>query len=307
MQTALVTGCAGFIGSNLCKRLINDGIQVVGVDDLSAGKAKNIEGLDLFWYEADITDYDAIDRIIDKHRPDVIFNQAASKKNICEKNPYRDLEVNGAGTLNLLQIASLNGVKSFVHASTGSVYGEVAGEITEQTPYNPVSYYGVSKMAGESYAKMFSKLMNVSILRYFHVYGPNQDSGPLGGVVAIFINKLLKNEHPVIFGDGNQVRSFTYVDDVVEANIMATENPGIYNVASGTRTTIKNLLREIQSVSDLYQQPEYADWQPGDIKNFNVNNEKATNELGIKWTQFRKGLLITIMDYAYENNNAISG
>ena len=301
MKRALVTGCAGFIGSNLVERLIRDGIEVIGVDDLSAGHKENLNGMDLFWYEADITDFHTMDRIISKHRPDVIFNQAASKKNICEKNPIRDLEVNGGGTLNLLQLAYLHKVKRFVHASTGSVYGEFGGEITETTPYNPVSYYGVSKMAGESYAKMFAKIMQVSISRYFHVYGPRQDDGPLGGVVSIFIKKLLNSEHPTIFGDGEQVRSFTYVGDVVEANIKAVEYPGIFNVASGTRTTIKHLLREIQSVSDLYQEPEFKDWQPGDIKNFYVNNTKATKELGIQWTPFRKGLTITILDKSYDH------
>ena len=160
----LVTGGAGFIGFHLCERLVFYGHEVIAYDNMIAGmnsppcRMIKDDILHIFDWEEELKDVD------------VIFNQAASKKNICLRNPQRDIDVNGKGTLVLLEFAKKHGIR-FVHASTGSVYGEVDGKITEDTPLNPVSYYGVSKLAGERYVAMYQKDIDAVILRYFHVYG----------------------------------------------------------------------------------------------------------------------------------------
>ena len=175
---AIVTGGAGFIGSHIVDRLINLGAKVIIIDDLSSGKKENIHSKAKL-VEADIAYvWEWWAREFEK--ADVIFHNAASKKNICLQDPSRDLRVNGGGALNLLQLAKKYKVKKFIHASTGSVYGDVIGKITETTCANPVSYYGISKLAGENYVRYFSNThgLNTTILRYFHVYGERQEDDP---------------------------------------------------------------------------------------------------------------------------------
>lgn len=287
-KTILVTGGGGFIGSHLCKELVNLGVKkVVSVDDFSTGKKENLKDLvkrkNFTSVVADITDFTKMERIFKKYHFDAIFHQAASKKTICLKDPKRDLEVNGKGTLGLLQLAEKYKVKKFVHASTGSVYGELQTKIQdEKHPLNPTSYYGVSKLSGEKYVILFNKLydLDTTVLRYFHVYGPKQEFSPYGGVVSIFIRNCLKNEDPTIFGTGRQERSFTYVKDVINANLIAAVDPKtkgqVYNCASGIHITIKKLL---DMINKKFRQDKnfkilYNDWVPGDIKEFNIDNSK---------------------------------
>ena len=184
----VVTGGAGFIGSHLCEKLVELGADVHSVDNYSSGKKENISFLqknDNFTsHDVDITDREACESIIEGC--DIVFNNAASKKNICLIDPQKDLLVNGGGTLNLLELSVKHKVGKFVHASTGSVYGEpTIFPSTEEHPFNPVSYYGVSKLAGERYVDTFNHLygLDTTILRYFHVYGPRQESNEFGGVV----------------------------------------------------------------------------------------------------------------------------
>jgi nucleoside-diphosphate-sugar epimerase len=216
---------------------------------------------------------------------DVIFHQAASKKNICLKDPRRDLDVNGFGTLRMLRLAERHNIKKFVHASTGSVYGEVDGKITEDTPTKPVSYYGVSKLAGEGYARLFMDRLNITILRYFHVYGPRQETDPnLGGVVSIF-RKILEDDGTItIHGSGEQQRVFTHVSDVVDANIEVWKNlrakGQIYNCAANKRTTINQLARKLGA-----ERIEYDDPLPGDIYHFDVDSSRI-RQLGVRFRNF---------------------
>ncbi len=277
----LVTGVAGFIGSHIAGRLIKDGHEVLGIDDLSAGKVENIPDRAKF-FGNDITN-------LGKwlfNDVDVIFHNAASKKNICLKDPQRDLEVNGGGTLNLLMKAKEAGVKKFIHASTGSVYGN-ALQMSEETPCKPISYYGVSKLAGERYVDMFD--IDTTILRYFHVYGDRQENDPnLGGVVAVFKRRIQEGKHIVIHGDGSQMRCFTHVLDVVEANIQAWLNPisrdKVYNIASGYYTSIGELAESMGG------EIEYGPPLEGDIHDFNISNERSL-ELGLKYINSRDNLL----------------
>ena len=241
---AIVTGGAGFIGSHIAEALLAAGLQVIVIDDLSAGKAENIpDGVEFLQRSVlDLNDC--------KHAlkgADVVFHNAASKKNICLTYPARDMEVNGIGTLNLLLACKEAGVKKFIHASTGSVYGEVEGVIDENTPTNPVSYYGVSKLAGEKYVMLFAKEMDVVVLRYFHVYGERQEDDPnLGGVVAVFKRQIKDGKPLTIHGDGSQKRVFTHVEDVVSANMLAFHHASrvggnIYNCASSHQVSIMAL------------------------------------------------------------------
>src|SRR5436190_1017812 len=249
-KKVVVTGGAGFIGSHVCEELVSLGAQVSSVDDYSAGHARNVEFLrahDNFRaIRADVCDRAEMTPVVAE--ADVIFHNAASKKNVCLIDPQKDLRVNGGGTLNLLELAREHRVRKFVHASTGSVYGEpIMFPTTEDHPLRPVSYYGVSKLAGERYVDVFHRLygMDTTILRYFHVYGPRQESNQFGGVVSIFLRNILEKKPLTIFGDGKQERSFTWVKDLVRANIAAAVRPEsagcVYNAASGIQVTILDL------------------------------------------------------------------
>lgn len=303
-RKALVTGGAGFIGSHLVEELLKLGLKVVSVDDYSTGKRENLKEFSANpnFQEAncDITDHRSLRRYFDG--VDIVFHEAASKKTICLKDPRRDLEVNAGGTLNVLELARDFGVKKIVHASTGSVYGEARYRPQdEEHPLNPTSYYGVSKLAGEKYMQVFGHLygMDITILRYFHVYGPKQDYGDFGGVVSIFGRRAIRGQPLIIFGDGTQQRSFTHVKDVVAANLLMAvkkESKGeCYNCASGINVTVKELAQkvlELMGRSDL--KIEYQDWTPGDIKVFSIDNSKL-KKLGFEFkTGFNEGLRATL-------------
>lgn len=291
-KRAVVTGGAGFIGSHLCDALVEAGASVVSVDSFVAGKEENIAHLagsgKFSSVRKDITDLDGWEGILEG--ADVVFNNAASKKNVCLVDPHRDLAVNGGGTLNMLQQAMKFGVRRFVHASTGSVYGEpVVFPTDESHPLSPVSYYGVSKLAGERYVNAFNHLYGLEtvILRYFHVYGPRQESNEFGGVVTIFLRNLLKGEPMVIFGDGKQERSFTYVKDIVRANLAVAcseRSAGkAYNVASGIKVSINELASFLDRINGMKARIVHGEPLVGDIMRFDVSNEAIRADIGIEF------------------------
>lgn len=306
-KKAMVTGGAGFIGSHLVESLLEDGLEVVSIDDYSAGKSENLSflhekyGEKLQEVNCDITDPVELKRHFKEI--DVVFHQACSKMTICLTDPKRDLEVNAGGTFNLLELARDTGVQKFVHVSTGSVYGKAEYYPTDEAhPLNPTSYYGVSKLAGEKYVRAFKDLygMNVTMLRYYHVYGPRQESSDVGGVVSIFSRRALEGKDLTIYGDGSQVRSFTYVKDVVNINkfVALNENTNgeAFNCASGLSVTIEELAHQVISelgVSGI--NVTYEGWKPGDIKDFNVSHKKL-EELGFKfqYMNFSEGLRKTL-------------
>lgn len=304
-KKALVTGGAGFIGSHIVEELVHIGVETISIDNYFAGKHENLAHLKQYPHfhevECDVTDLAELE----KHVPgvEVIFHEAASKKTICLNDPRRDLAINAEGTFNLSELAVKYNIKKFVHASTGSVYGEAQYyPQDEDHPLVPTSYYGVSKLAGEKYVKVFDHLydLNTTVLRYFHVYGPRQESSDVGGVVSIFTRRMLAGQPITIFGDGTQQRSFTYVKDVVRANLLAATNPAtrgnVYNCASGITITIKELADLIGDILDIHDQIiNYGDWTPGDIKVFNIDNTKIQETLGLDFlTDFRQGLELTI-------------
>lgn len=299
-KKALVTGGAGFVGSHLVDSLLEDGLRVVSIDDYSAGKAENLEHLkdNLKFSEVncDITDIEALRSHFED--VDIVFHQACSKNTICMKDPGRDLEVNAKGALNMLLLAKDFGVKKFIHASTGSVYGNAKYYPTDEDhPVNPASYYGVSKLAAEKYVRAFTELygMDNVILRYFHVFGPRQENSDVGGVVSIFARRAIQNLPLTIFGDGTQLRSFTFVKDVVRINKLAALTDGIsgeaFNCASGVKVTIQELADSVLNYFDKKDLGiNYEDWKPGDVKKFDVDNSKI-KKLGFEFQyEFKEGL-----------------
>ncbi len=304
-RKALVTGGAGFIGSHLVEALVKLGVETISVDDYFAGKHENLEHLQPYKnfheVECDVTDFAGLEKLFSG--VDIVFHQAASKKTICLNNPRRDLQINAEGTFNLLELAVKYKVKKFVHASTGSVYGE-AQYFPQDEDHSliPTSYYGVSKLAGEKYVRVFDHLydLNTTVLRYFHVYGARQESSEVGGVVSIFTRLMLQGKPITIYGDGSQQRSFTAVEDVVKANLLAAASKHsrgqAYNCASGIKVTISELAQFTADALGIRDQKiVYKDWLPGDIKVFDISNEKIRRDLGMSFvTDFRQGLQRTI-------------
>lgn len=303
-KRAIVTGGAGFIGSHLVESILADGLEVISIDDYSGGKSENLAHLKgnplLKEVKCDITDLESLKQYFEG--VDIVFHQAVSKMTVCLKDPRRDLEVNALGTFNLLELSRDFKVKKFVHASTGSVYGEATYFPTDELhQLNPTSFYGVSKLAAEKYARAFSHLfdLNATILRYYHVYGPRQENSDVGGVVSIFARRALEGLPLIIYGDGSQLRSFTFVKDVVKINKLVALADGTkgnaYNCASGAKVTIGELASKILTVLDKDPKMiEYRDWKIGDIVKFDVSNSKL-KALGMSWdTPFEAGLTETL-------------
>lgn len=299
-KRAIVTGGAGFVGSHLVDSLLEDGIEVISIDDYSGGKESNLAhhkgNKNLHEIKCDITDYNTLKKYFDG--VDIVFHQAVSKMTVCLRDPRRDLEVNAEGTFNLLELSRDFGVKKFVHASTGSVYGVAKDFPTNELhQLNPASYYGVSKLAGEKYVRLFSDLydLDTTILRYYHVYGPRQESSDVGGVVSIFARRALEDKPLIIYGDGTQIRSFTYVRDIVNINKVVAMDKSTrgeaYNCASGIQVTIQELAKKVlKSLKKENLEIKYEDWKIGDIKFFDVSNEKL-KALNVTWdNDFEKGL-----------------
>lgn len=302
---AIVTGGAGFIGSHIVERLVKDGIETYSIDNYFAGKKENLSHLhdynNFHEIKCDVTDFKGLEKYF--KFAEVVFHNAASKKTVCLNDPREDLQINAEGTFNILELSRKYDFEKVVIASTGSVYGEPQYFPQDEShPLNPTSYYGVSKLAGERYGKVFEHLygLNVSIIRYFHVYGPRQESSDVGGVVTIFARRLFYDKPLIIFGDGTQQRSFTYVDDVVRANLLIANNRDtkgeVYNCASGIKVTINELAQIMKEKFGKQHIPvKYEDWQPGDIKIFDIDNTKLKS-LGFKFlTDFESGIEKTIL------------
>ena len=250
----LVTGGAGFIGSQVADAFIADGHDVYIIDNLSTGNEKNINHKAHF-LKYDINSLDIL-KIFEKEKFDAVNHHAAQidvRKSV--NDPIFDASINILGTINLLQSCIKTGVKKFMFASTGgAIYGEQGYfPADENHPTKPVSPYGITKLTIEKYLFFYKNEygLNYTILRYANVYGPRQN--PLGeaGVVAIFTNKLIKNENPIINGNGNQTRDYVFVEDVVKANIINLNNNSsdIYNVGTGIETSVNEIFSKLNKIS----------------------------------------------------------
>lgn len=288
---ALVTGGAGFIGSNLTDRLIKEGFQVCVVDNLFSGFLKNIHREAKF-YLADITDKEVIDRIFEIEKPDYVFHLAAQiDVRISLKAPILDANINILGGINILEEGVKHNTKKIIYANTGgALYGNVPIEdlpISEDYPINPDCHYGMSKYTFENYLKLYYKLygLNFTSLRLPNVYGEKQNPFGEAGVVAIFIGKILSNERPYIYGNGNQTRDYTYVGDIVEGAILSLDKGDhkCYNLGTGKEVSVNELYNVIRDVCEgKALEPIYAPKRSGEIERIALNAEKAKNELGWK-------------------------
>jgi UDP-glucose 4-epimerase len=244
----LVTGGAGFIGSHLVERLIQEGHEVAVVDNLSSGKRRDLNREARF-YKIDIQS-SRLEQVFRKERPSMVMHHAAQisvRRSV--EDPAFDAQVNILGTLNLLQQAVHHGTRKIIFASSGgAIYGEQEVFPAPEThPTRPLSPYGIGKLTGEYYLAYFQHLSGIQFvsLRYSNVYGPRQDPEGEAGVVAIFCQKMLSGDQPIINGNGRQTRDFVYVEDVVEANLVAMgkEVQGIYNVGTAQETSVNDLFR----------------------------------------------------------------
>jgi UDP-glucose 4-epimerase len=305
-RRVIITGGAGFIGSHLCEALLEDGASVTCVDNLvgTGGSTDNIVRLfDDQRFRFVKAPYEEWIADADLAGVECIYHQAASKMVVSITDPELDLRVNGLGTLRLLLAAARASVRKVVFASTGSVLGERVAPQNEEHPTRPASAYGCSKLLAESYVRALGAAHSVdtTILRYFHVIGPRQNDSETGGVVPIFVRNCLTGEPITIFGTGEQVRSFTWIGDVVRANLQAERDPAMSNetyiCASGIRVTILELAQFVRSETGADVPIEFGPWRHGDIVNFDVDNRKITG-IGVEFTHDWRAGVRHVIAYA---------
>lgn len=296
----LVTGGAGFIGSHIVDRLVQEGHEVVVVDNLATGKRRNINRSAKF-YKVDIRSW-RLERIFRNERPNVVMHLAAQmdvRKSV--EDPVFDAEVNILGTLNVCREAVKHGVRKVVFSSSGgAIYGEqTAFPAPEAHGTNPLSPYGLSKLCGEQYLSYYQRVSGLQVvsLRYANVYGPRQDPEGEAGVVAIFIRKMLNNEQAVINGNGRQTRDFVFVDDVAEANlaVMGQETQGVYNVGTGQETSINDLFRVLIQHTGSSSKEMHGPAKKGEQARSVIDNAKLRND--VSWepkTDLNEGLRMTV-------------
>jgi UDP-glucose 4-epimerase len=249
----LVTGGAGFIGSHIVDAYIDLGHEVVVIDDMSTGSMENIDASKCTFFRGDISNRNNVSELKKKHGPfDVVCHQAAQVSvSYSMSNPYRDIETNIIGTINILRDLGQDCKKFILASSGGTVYGEHDTPRIESDQLEPVSPYGISKLACEKHVKLYATLLgfDYAILRYSNVYGPRQSPHGEAGVVSIFLDKIMSGDVCTINGDGEYFRDYIYIDDVVSANIRALSEDvkGIYNVSTGKTNSTNDIWRSISS------------------------------------------------------------
>lgn len=284
-KKALVTGGAGFIGSNLVKQLVLMGVEVVVLDNFSSGYKDNLLKLPIKIIEGDIRNRNTVNKAI--KGIEVVFHLAASVGNKRSIDfPFIDAETNVIGTLNLLEASRKSNVKKLIVSSSAGIFGELKTiPISEDHPLEPDTPYGCTKLCEEKLSLSYSKLYPIDVicLRYFNVYGPNQRYDRYGNVIPIFVFKMIKNEPIVIYGDGEQTRDFVCVRDVVVANIKAAQSIGVsgaFNIASGTQISINNLVKLITNCIQTDSKIIFETDRPGDVKHSLADISKARKLLG---------------------------
>ncbi|MCX7813105.1 MAG: NAD-dependent epimerase/dehydratase family protein [Pseudothermotoga sp.] len=301
MANVLVTGGVGFIGSHLVDALLRAGHRVVVVDNLSSGRIENLNRQALF-YQQSVEDEEMMERIFMLHRFDYVFHLAAQASvSVSVKQPTKDAVTNVIGSLVLLEKSVKYNVKKFIFSSTGgAIYGEDAPIPTnEEVVAKPISPYGIAKRSVEMYLEFFKREKNLDYvsLRYGNVYGPRQDPNGEAGVVAIFTSRMLKNEEVFIFGDGEYVRDYVYVGDVVEANLlsMRPEISGTFNIATGVGTTVNQLFRMLSELTGYTKSPIYTEPRKGDLRRSVLDCSKAEKVLNWKAkVDLKTGLALTV-------------
>lgn len=300
----LVTGGSGFIGSHIIEALLNKGEKVKAIDNFSTGNKENLKAIinDIELIEGDITDDQVLKQAI--KGVDIIFHQAAVPsvpKSI--KDPIKSNHVNVSGTLQLLHTAMENGVSRFIYAASSSAYGNsTILPKQEDMIATPLSPYAVSKYTGELYCKVFYEIYGLETisLRYFNVFGPKQDAdAEYAAVIPKFIQSILVNQLPTIYGDGTQSRDFTYIENVVSANLLAAQasqlSGEVINVGSGKSIDLNNLVTRISRIVGKQIKPVYAEKRQGDVEHSLADIQRAYKLIGYKpIISFEEGLRKTI-------------
>ena len=317
-KTYLITGGAGFIGSNIARTLAEKGENVRILDNFFSGKRENLEHManhpSFEMVEGDIRNMETCREVV-RGVDYVLHHAALASVPLSVQDPALANDNNITGTLNMLIAARDAGIKRFVFASSTAVYGDtrseglIAGDREKASPATetmkaaPLSPYAVGKLAGEAYCGIFYKLYGLETIafRYFNVFGPRQDpASEYAAVIPRFIDALLSENRPVIYGDGEQSRDFIYIDDIIQANLLActasaTAAGKTFNIASGNRVTINTLLDELKSILDIHSTPIYKEARPGDIRHSWADTSLARQILGFKpASSFRDGLTQTV-------------
>jgi len=307
MATYLVTGGAGFIGSNIVDELLRRGQRVRVLDNFATGREENVADFvtRVEMIRADVRDEDAVDAAV--KGVDYVLHQAALAsvpRSIAD--PAANNQVNAQGTLNVLMAARKHGVKRVVYASSSSIYGDSQElpKVEGMIP-NPKSPYAVAKLAAEYYCRVYGELHGLPTvsLRYFNVFGPRQDPGSqYSAVIPLFVKALLEGQSPHIYGDGEQSRDFTYVSNVVDANLLACEadvtGARVYNIACGGRYTLNQLFAALRERIGSSVSPVYGATRPGDVKHSMAGIDRIQRELGYKvGVSFEEGIDRTVQWY----------
>jgi UDP-glucose 4-epimerase len=314
MAKYLITGVAGFIGSNIAHALMTRGDEVRGIDDLSHGRQENLAGIAarFDFRHADITDDAAIQSACSGM--DYVLHQAArGSVPRSMADPVGSNHANVVGTIKVLQAARAAGVKRVVFASSSSVYGDTPVlPKQEDMACAPISPYAVSKYAGELYAQSFSRVLGLETvsLRYFNVFGPRQHpTSQYAAVIPKFIRAMLQGEQPVIFGDGKQSRDFTYIDNVVSANLLACQASAekasgrVFNVAAGKSFSLNDLYAQLQEIIGYPKPASHAPPRGGDVRDSLADTTQAQQAMGYKTlVDFKDGLRQTVDWYRQESH-----
>ncbi|MCP9454827.1 MAG: NAD-dependent epimerase/dehydratase family protein [Nitrospira sp.] len=281
----LVTGGAGFIGSHLVDRLIEEGHEVFVVDNLSTGKKQHLNHQAVL-YKLDVQS-SRLEKVFRMERPNVVFHMAAQiNERRSTEDPMLDAQVNILGTMNVLHQAAHHGVRKVIFASSGgAIYGEQdIHPAPESHPPKPLSAYGISKFCGEQYLAYYQRVSGLQVvgLRYAYVYGPRQSMEGEGGMIASFIQQMLNNEQPIINGNGRQTRDFIFVDDVVQANLVAMGQAvqGIYNVSTGVETSINELFRLLTGLTGASCKEVHGPAKPGEPMRSVMDSSRFKQDVG---------------------------
>ena len=278
---AVVTGGAGFIGSNLADALLARGDEVHVVDDLSKGKRENVPDA----AQLHVADVRSPDAAFDEARPDVVFHLAAQADvRVSVDRPDHDADVNVLGTVRVLEAARRHGARVVFASTGGAIYGECDGPAPEDAPRRPLAPYGTSKLCGEEYLATWNRLHGTShvSLRFGNVYGPRQEPHGEAGVVAIFMGLLQEGGTPKIYGDGRQTRDYVYVGDVVDAVLRAAghEDGGVFNVGTGVETSVLELYDAIAAATGIERAPEHVEARLGELQRSVLDPSAAERGLG---------------------------
>jgi nucleoside-diphosphate-sugar epimerase len=309
MALYLITGVAGFIGSSIARALLERGERVRGIDNLSTGKVENIEEIrdHIDFHQADLLDLEELRTAC--RGVDCMFHEAAIPsvpKSV--KDPLGSNRANVDGTVNALIAARDAGVKRVVYAASSSAYGDTPTlPKHEAMAPNPISPYAVAKLASEYYMTSFYRCYGMATvsLRYFNIFGPRQDpTSPYSGVLAKFTTQMLRGEQPTIFGDGSQSRDFTYIDNTVQANLLAAQAPAekvagrVFNVATGTRVDLNDTFKLLAKLTGYRGTPKYAAAREGDVQHSLADITRAQSAFGYQpKVSFEEGLQRTVEWY----------